>query len=290
MSAKYLGAGKDMGGQKIANMAEGSSAGDAVTLSQLQAYVRGLKYKAARARATTNLTLSGTQTIDGVSVIAGDRVLADAQTTATQDGIYVVAAGAWTRADDFATGFDATGVAVTITEGTANGDKLFVQTAEPAIVGTDGLTFTALGGGLTYSADGNGIELSSTTFSLELDGTTLTKGSSGLRIGSGAAGAGLVESSGVLAVGAGTGILSNANDVAIDTGVVSRWFSNAATHTAGTTVSLTHNLGRKSYAVSLWIQATGEEIDADIIKGDNSVTVTFGASQGANTIGLAVFG
>lgn len=286
----YKGAGKDFAGQKITGLADGSAVDDAATWGQVQAFVRGLKYKAARVRATGNLTLSGTQTIDGVAAIAGDRVLADSQSTAAQDGIYVVAAGAWSRATDFAAGFDATSSAVTIAEGTANGDKLFIQTAEPAIVGTDGLTYASLGGGTSYSADGDGIELTSTTFSLELDGTTLTKGSSGLRIGSGAAGAGLVESSGVLAIGAGTGVTVNANDVAIDTGVVARWFSNGGTHGAGTTVSLTHNLGRKAYAVSVWIDATGEEIEVDIIKSNNSVTVTFGVSQSANTIGLAVFG
>jgi hypothetical protein len=290
MTQRYLGAGQDLGGQKITNLADGSSAADAATWGQVQAYIRGLKYKWARARATTNLTLSGTQTVDGVALVAGDRVLADAQTTATQDGVYIVASGAWARADDFAVGFDAAGVAVTITEGTANGDKLYVQTAEPAIVGTDGLTFGPLGGGITYTADGNGIELSGTTFALELDGTTLAKSSAGLRVGSGAAGAGLTEASGVLAVGAGTGVTVAADTVSVDTGVVARWFSNGGTHSAGTTVSLTHNLGRKSYTVSVAIAATGEEVLADVVKGDNSVTVTFGASQSVNTILLTVVG
>lgn len=293
MTLRYLGAGGfSAGGQKVIGMADGSAVDDAATWGQVQTYVRGIvKYLAVRAKATTNLTLSGAQTVDGVPLIAGDRVLADAQTTTSQDGIYVVAAGAWTRATDFAAGTNVSGYAVTVTEGTANGDKLFVESADPAVVGTDDLTFTVLGGGgTTYTADGNGLELSSTVFSLELDGTSLSKSSSGLRIGSAAAAAGLTESGGLLSVGAGTGITVNADDVAVDTGVIARWFSNAATHSAGLTVSLTHNLGRKSYHVSVCISATGEEVLADIVKGDNSVTVTFGASQSANTILLSVFG
>lgn len=295
MTTRYLGAtGLDLGGQKVTNLADGSAANDAATWGQVQAYIRGLKYKAARARTTTNITLSGAQTIDGVSVIAGDRVLVDSQTTATEDGIYVAAAGAWARADDFNTGFDATGTAVTITEGTANGDKLFIQTAEPAVVGTNGLTFAQLGGGITYSADGNGIELTSTTFSLELDGTSLSKSSSGLRIGTNAAGAGLTESAGILAVGAGTGILVNANDVQVDhastTGGVARKWTNNGTHTAGATITLNHTLGHRHYGVSVYIASTGEEILADIVKGTTSVTITFAASQGANTIGVTVIG
>src|SRR4029078_6750937 len=91
-----------------------------------------------------------------------------------------------------------------------------VQTANPAIVGTGGLSFTVFTTGGTYTRDGNGRALSGTTSALELDGTTLTKGSSGLRIGSGAAGAGLTEASGVLAVGAGTGISVAADSCAGD--------------------------------------------------------------------------
>ena len=52
------------------------------------------------AATTANITLSAPQTIDGVSVVAGNRVLVKDQTTAATNGIYVVAAGAWTRAVD----------------------------------------------------------------------------------------------------------------------------------------------------------------------------------------------
>src|SRR5690606_4148096 len=50
---------------------------------------------------TGNLTLSGEQTIDGVACVEGDRVLAWMQSTASENGIYVVSTGAWTRAKDF---------------------------------------------------------------------------------------------------------------------------------------------------------------------------------------------
>lgn len=292
MTQRYLGATSfDMGGTKVVNVADATNPADAATWGQVQTFVRGIqKYITVRAKATTNLTLSGAQTIDGVSAIAGDLVLADAQTTATEDGVYVVAAGAWSRAADLAAGSNASGIAVTVTEGTANGDKTFIQTADPAVTGTNGLTFTQLGGGVTYTADGNGIELSGTTFALELDGNSLVKSASGLRIGATAAAAGLTESAGALSVGAGTGVTVNANDVAVDTGVVARWFTNSGTHSAGTTVTLTHNLGRRDYVVSTSIASTGEEVLADVVKGTNSVTVTFGASQGANTIRLVVVG
>jgi len=60
----------------------------------------GIKSPAAAAT-TANITLSGTQTIDSLAVVAGDRVIVKDQTTTTENGIYVVAVGAWARAADF---------------------------------------------------------------------------------------------------------------------------------------------------------------------------------------------
>ena len=57
-----------------------------------------------RAATTANITLSGTQTIDGITLVAGDRVLVKNQTTASQNGIYEVASSGWTRAYDFSYG------------------------------------------------------------------------------------------------------------------------------------------------------------------------------------------
>lgn len=74
---------------------------------------------------TANITLSGTQTIDGVAVVAGNRVLVKNQTTASQNGIYVVAAGAWTRALDADTSSKIAGAVVNVDSGTTNGGKIF---------------------------------------------------------------------------------------------------------------------------------------------------------------------
>lgn len=283
-----------MNGQKVLGMADGSADSDAATWGQVQALVRGLQWKeAVRAATTANVTLSGTQTIDGVALSAGERVLVKNQSTGAENGIYVVAAGAWSRSSDMPAAADARGFAVSVQAGTTNDDRVYVQSADPAIVGTDALTWTQLGGaGATYTADGQGIEESGGTFSLELDGTTLAKGASGLRVGSGAAGAGLTESSGVLAVGAGTGVTVNANDVAVDTSVVARKFSNGGTHSSGTTVVLTHSLGHLDYVVSAKLVSDGTDITSgvDITCTTTAVTLTFASSQSANTIRLTVIG
>jgi len=72
----------------------------------------------ARVATTGNITLSGAQTIDGVSVVATNRVLVLAQTNAAENGIYAVAAGAWSRTTDFdSSGEVVTGSYVPVMEG-----------------------------------------------------------------------------------------------------------------------------------------------------------------------------
>lgn len=77
--------------------------------------------EACRVATTGNITLSGLQTIDGVALGAGDRVLVRAQTTASQNGIYVAASGAWARATDFDVSSEAIGgTQMLVTSGTLN--------------------------------------------------------------------------------------------------------------------------------------------------------------------------
>jgi len=70
-----------------------------------------------RVAATSNLTLAGLQTVAGVVVAAGDRVLVPEQTDATENGIYVVSGGTWVRSTDLnGSGDLSTGAVVAISE------------------------------------------------------------------------------------------------------------------------------------------------------------------------------
>ena len=105
-------------------------------------------WASVRAVSTSNITLSGAQTIDGVSIIAGDRVLVTGQTTGSANGIYVAAAGAWSRATDAdAAGEFTPGRGVFVNEGTTYADSTwaFVNNAEPT-VGSTTLMFTQTSG------------------------------------------------------------------------------------------------------------------------------------------------
>jgi phage-related tail fiber protein len=148
----------DANGFKIQNLADGTSAQDAVTKAQLDAAVQGWKWKEpVRAASTANITLSGAQTIDGVSVIAGDRVLVKNQSAGADNGIYVAASGAWSRAADYDAASELVGGTVFVSEGTANGNSQWTMTTDaPITLGTTALVWTQAGGGTSYTA-GNGI-------------------------------------------------------------------------------------------------------------------------------------
>ena len=81
-----------------------------------------------------NLTLSGAQTINGISCVAGDRVLASAQTTGSQNGIWSVAAGAWTRPIDYSsTSVLGPGLIVPIEVGTVGANSVWMLVGSSAI-------------------------------------------------------------------------------------------------------------------------------------------------------------
>lgn len=94
-----------------------------------------------RVATTGNITLSGTQTIDGVAVVAGDLVLVKNQTTSTDNGVYTASSSAWSRNSLLPSGANAAGVIYYVISGTINGKDSFICTSSPAVVGTNALVF-----------------------------------------------------------------------------------------------------------------------------------------------------
>lgn len=180
--------GLDLLLQKIQNLADGTNPTDAVTKAQLDAVVRGIDWKnSVKAATTANVTLSAPQTIDTIALVAGDRVLVKNQTVPSENGIYIVAAGSWTRATDFDDSVEVTsGAAVPIEQGSANGDSVQILTTDTAItIGTTSLAFTRLGGaGVSYTAGSNGgLTLSGSAFSILLDTNSgLVLGAGGIKL------------------------------------------------------------------------------------------------------------
>lgn len=97
-----------------------------------------------KAATTANITLSGEQTIDGVSCVTGDRVLVKNQTTASQNGIYICDTSTWDRAPDFDGNNDvAKGTMVRVNQGSTNASGWFVVTADnPITIDTTSITWS----------------------------------------------------------------------------------------------------------------------------------------------------
>jgi hypothetical protein len=99
--------------------------------------------QSVRVATTANIVLNGAQAIDGVAVIAGNRVLVKSQTLAKDNGIYVAANGAWVRAKDADANAEVTsGLIVSVEEGTTLANTIWQLVTDGVIVlGTTGLTF-----------------------------------------------------------------------------------------------------------------------------------------------------
>lgn len=100
-----------------------------------------------RVATTANITLSGLQTIDGVTLVANDRVLVKNQSTASQNGIYDASSGTWNRSPDCDGYFDLkTGTLVSVNAGTTSAGFAYkVTSADPVVVGTSNITWAVAG-------------------------------------------------------------------------------------------------------------------------------------------------
>jgi hypothetical protein len=190
----------------------------------------GLDVKQSVRAATTApvLLASGLEngdTVDGVVLATGDRVLVKDQSSGSENGIYVVqASGAAVRAEDFDSSAEVTAGAFTfVEEGTTNGDTGFVLTTNDTItLGTTALTFTQFSGTGQITA-GDGLSKDGATLNVNVDNLSIEISSDALRIASGAAGNGLSASVGVLSVNTaangGLEISSDDLQIKIDSGV-----------------------------------------------------------------------
>ena len=214
--------------QRIISLADPTGPQDAATKAYADNLSAGLDAKGSvKAASTANLTLSGTQTVDGIALVANDRILVKDQTTQSANGIYSVQSGSWTRVTDMDAWAEVPAAYTWVEQGTVNGDTGWVCTADQG--GTLGST------NITWSK-----------FS------------------------------------------------AAPTAQVG-YYSNAATHGAGSTITIaqtTHLLrATRGLIVQVRDNATGAQEFPDIaVAANGDVTVTYGASLTANTKLVVIVG
>lgn len=174
----------NLNGQRITNQGDPVNAQDSATKNYVDALVAGLKWKdAVRAAASSNISLTGLQTIDGVTLVAGDRVAVMNNTTGSQNGIYVAASGAWTRSTDADANSELLGMTFFVSEGTVSGNKTFNMTTDgPITLGTTALVFAQVGAVVTYNA-GTGITIGGNV--IAIDTTVVARKAGPVLIGNG---------------------------------------------------------------------------------------------------------
>ena len=257
------------------------------TKQYVDAVAQGLDPKASCVAATTaNITLSGTQTIDGVALIAGDRCLVKNQTASADNGIYVVSATAWTRSADMDSWLEVPGAFTFIEQGTAYADTGWVCTSNAGgTLGTTPITWAQFAGVGSYTA-GTGLTLTGTQFSITNTAVAASSYGSATQVGTFS-----VNAQGQLtlaanttvtpAVGSITGLGTGvATALAVNTGTAGAFvlFNGAlGTPSSGTVTNLT---GTASININGTVGATTTNTGAFTTVAATTVTATTGIFGG----------
>jgi phage-related tail fiber protein len=285
----------NLNSQKITNLADPTNPQDAATKNYVDSAVAGFDWKnSVKACSTANLTLSGTQTVDGVALVAGDRILVKDQTTPSQNGIYVVAASTWSRATDADAWNEIVSAAVFIEQGTVNGDTAWVCTSDQGgTLGTTAIVFSQFtgaaliiaGNGLSktgnqidVNVDNQSIEISADTLQAKLDSTGgITKSASGLKIN--------VDNT--------TLQINGSNQIELKGAYKNKKVLGTITgDNTTTTFSITHNLANKDIFIDVYENTTGytaypliERFDTNTAKFTFKVAPTTGKVYNVVIIG-----
>jgi hypothetical protein len=256
--------------------------------------------------------------IDGVTLVEGDRVLLKNQSTASENGIYVVVAsgaGAASRAPDADTSAKVTtGMFTFVSEGTANGDNGFVLTTDDAItLGTTGLTFVQFSGAGQVIA-GAGLTKSGNTLDVVGTADRITVNADSVDIASTYAGQSTITTLGTITTGVwngtdvavadgGTGasdaptartnlgIKTTAGAATTSAATLARVAAQGNTaHAGGTsTTTVTHNFNTTDVIVQVYEVATGETVFGDVTRPNaDTVQVVLLGSHSANAFRIVV--
>ena len=178
----------DLNSQQITGLAAPSLSTDAANKGYVDTATQGISWKNAVVAATTAAGTLSTDfengdTLDGVTLATGDRILIKDQASGAENGIYTVeASGAPTRATDADTEAEILGAAVFVQEGTSNQDTAWILTTDaPITLDTTALSFTQFGAGSSYTG-GAGIDITGSAISVNVDDSTIEINTDTLRV------------------------------------------------------------------------------------------------------------
>jgi hypothetical protein len=148
------------------------TANSAASRNFVETLFLGLSWKTqVKCSTTANHSLSGTASVDGVTVPAGTRVLVRFQTAPEQNGIWISAAGSWTRAPDADIEAELETCTVSVTSGTLYGKTIWNQYLTITTLNVSAVGFTNIPTAGAYTADGTYLNLISNVFSINTTNT-----------------------------------------------------------------------------------------------------------------------
>ena len=292
----------------------------AATKGYVDAARSGLDVKASVRVATTApvLLASGLEngdTLDGVTLATGDRVLVKDQSTGSENGIYVVqASGAAVRATDADTSAEVTaGMFTFVAEGTTNADSGWVLTTNDTVtLGTTALTFAQFSGAGQITA-GDGLTKTGNTINAVGTADRISVSSDAINIAATYVGQSTITTLGTITTGVwnstdiavadgGTGA-STAADARTNiaaggtqgSGVSTPALSRTVTQTIGdgaaTSFTIQHGFGTREVMIQVYDAATYDTVIADTVRTDtNNVTVAFSSAPSSNAYVVVVIG
>jgi len=207
----------------------------------------------------TNLTLSGLSAIDGITPVAGNRILCTGQTTQSANGVWIAASGAWTRSTNDANGEQDLGATWFVEQGTVYGAstwRLATPVTGTITLNTTAVTITQLLAAASYTAS---------------------------------LGAKLVGSNIEAAYGAG--LTLSGNNLIADPTVVPMKYSVTIGNGSTTSFALTHSLNTLNIMVVVRLISTGEQVICDnLATGANTCSVNFAVAPASNSYQVTIFG
>lgn len=260
----------NINGQKISNAADATANTDLTTLQQvnnlLSAAVNGQDWKnAVKVAVTTNVNVASPgASLDGIAMTAGDRVLLTAQSTGSQNGLYVWngSATAMTRATDADVSAEVTsGMSIPIEQGTHAASIAILTTPDPIVLGTTTLTFTYLANASSY-VQGTGITITGNTISLNVP-VTVALGGTGATTAAGAR------------TNLGAPQIGFAQDI--------------PALTAGVAQNVVHNLGTLDVHIEVYRKSDGASADIGLSRVDtNTVSVIADVAVAAAALRIVI--
>lgn len=252
---------------KITGLASPTNPADAATrqfvLDQVQSSSTGISVKTpvrVVAQSNINIATGGLLTIDGVTLLAGDRVLLISQTNATQNGVYIAAAGAWGRAATEDEQTELKGAFWLTNEGTVGaGTQWIVNNSTAPVIGVDNITIVQFGAVISYTAS-TGVQKVGNDFQIKL----------------------LVSNSGLTVSSSGLGV---------DFTVLPKKYSATVGSGSSGTATVTHNLGTKDVVVTIRDTSNDAVVYMDVTMTDtNTVTISQLANIPTNGLRVTVIG